>query len=32
LKDPGCDKNKDGNVDGDELECLSKIRKNFVPK
>jgi hypothetical protein len=32
LKDPGCDKNNDGSVNGDELKCLSKIWKNFVPK
>lgn len=32
LKDPECDKNKDGQVNGDELKCLSKIWKNFVPK
>lgn len=31
LKDPNCDKNNDGFVTGDELGCLSKIRKNFVP-
>jgi hypothetical protein len=32
LKDPGCDTNKDGQVSGDELKCLGKIWKNFVPK
>lgn len=31
LKNPGCDANKDGVVSGDELKCLSKIWKNFVP-
>lgn len=32
LKDPGCDKNNNGQVDGDELKCLGKIWKYFVPK
>lgn len=32
LKDPGCDKNNDSQVNGDELKCLGKIWKNFVPK
>jgi hypothetical protein len=32
LKDPNCDKNADGQVSGDELKCLGKIWKNFVPK
>lgn len=31
LQDPKCDKNGDGAVSGDELKCLSKIWKNFVP-
>lgn len=32
LKDPGCDKNKDGQITDDELGCLGKIWKNYVPK
>jgi hypothetical protein len=32
LKDPACDINKDGQVSGDELKCLGKIWKNFLPK
>lgn len=32
LKDPNCDKDKSGDLTGDELKCLSKISKNFVPK
>jgi hypothetical protein len=32
LKDPGCDKNKDGQISDDELGCLGKIWKNYVPK
>jgi hypothetical protein len=31
LDDPGCDKNGDHVVSGDELKCLGKIWKNFVP-
>jgi hypothetical protein len=31
LKDPHCDTNHDGVVSGDELKCLGKIWKNFVP-
>lgn len=31
LKDPHCDTNKDGVVSGNELKCLGKIWKNFVP-
>jgi hypothetical protein len=32
VKDPGCDKNNDGIIKGDELKCLGKIWKYFVPK
>lgn len=31
LKDPGCDKNKDNVIKGDELTCLNKIWKYYVP-
>jgi hypothetical protein len=32
LKDPGCDKNGDGTIKGDELACLNKIWKNYIPQ
>jgi len=32
LRDPGCDLNKDGYVSGDELKCLNKLWKYYVPK
>jgi len=32
LKDPGCDTNKDGIVSGDELKCLNKLWKYYVPR
>jgi hypothetical protein len=32
LKDPGCDKNNNGSVEGDELKCLGKLWKYYVPK
>jgi hypothetical protein len=31
LKDPGCDKNNNGTVEGDELKCLNKIWIYYVP-
>ena len=31
IKDPKCDKNNDGKVAGDELKCLGKVWKSFVP-
>ena len=32
LKDPGCDKNNNNKVEGDELKCLSKAWKYYLPK
>jgi hypothetical protein len=32
LKDPNCDTNKDGQIAGDELKCLNKLWKYYVPK
>ena len=32
LKTPDCDKNKNSKVDGDELKCLGKLWKYYVPK
>ena len=31
LKDPGCDKNGNGKVDGEETKCLGKLWKYYVP-
>ena len=31
ITDPGCDKNNDQKVAGDELKCLGKIWKSYVP-
>lgn len=31
LQDPGCDKSGNGLIEGDELKCLNKIWKYFVP-
>lgn len=32
LKDPNCDTNKNGKIDGDELKCLNKIWRYYLPK
>ncbi len=32
LKDPGCDADNNGVVEKDELKCLNKIWKYYVPK
>ena len=32
LKDPSCDKDGNGKVSGDELKCLGKLWKYFLPK
>jgi hypothetical protein len=32
LKDPGCDKDNNGMIEKEELKCLNKIWKYYVPK
>eukprot|EP00178_Gracilaria_changii_P004683 TRINITY_DN17638_c0_g1_i1.p1 TRINITY_DN17638_c0_g1~~TRINITY_DN17638_c0_g1_i1.p1 ORF type:complete len:121 (+),score=17.07 TRINITY_DN17638_c0_g1_i1:11-373(+) len=32
LKDPSCDKDGNGKVSGDELKCLGKLWKYYLPK
>ena len=32
LYDPGCDKNGDKTINGDELKCLNYAWKAYVPK
>lgn len=32
VYDPGCDKNNDGKINGDELKCLNFAWKSFLPK
>lgn len=32
IQDPGCDKDSNGLVEGDELKCLGKLWKYYLPK